>query len=93
MTPEESTFEDLYSSITRPRYYGQEYLNANSEEKLLLLLGEACCISAFSLLQILKLPKRGHIILDLIKAFSPKRYRKHYFLYSFSFSHCLIYLI
>ena len=58
-----------------------------------MLLGETCCISAFSLLQILKLPKRGRLILELIKAFSPQRYQKHYFLYSFSFSHCLIYII
>jgi len=93
MTSEGITFEDLFSSITRPRYYGQEYLNADSEDKLILLLGQACCISAFSLLRILKLPKRGRLILDLIKIFSQKRYHKHLFLYSFSFSHCLIYII
>ena len=93
MAPEEITFEDLYSSITCPRHYGQEYLKADSEEKLLLLLGQACCITAFSLIRILKLPKRGRLILDLIKVFSPQRYHKHHFLYSFSFSHCLIYII
>lgn len=91
MTKKEITFEDLYSSVTRPRYYGQKYLDADSEDKLLLVLGEACCVSAFSFVQILKLPKRGRLILKLIKTLSPQRYKKYQFCKFFSFSHCLIY--
>jgi len=93
MTENEISLQDLYSSISSPRYYGQKYLDADSEDELLLILGEACCISAFSLINIFKLPKRGRIILDFIKAFFPKRYHKYLFLYNFSFSQCLIYII
>lgn len=93
MTKKEITFKDLFPSLIRPKYYAQKYLGADSEDKLLLVLGEACCVSAFSLVQILKLPNRRGLILALIKAFSPQRYKKYRFLHSFSFSHCLIYII
>jgi len=92
MTQNDITFEDLFTYVTRPRFYGQKYLLAHSEEELLLIFGEACCLSAFSIVQILKLPKRGRLFLKLIKSLSPQRYQDHHFQYSFSFSHCLIYI-
>jgi hypothetical protein len=92
MTQNKITFENLYASVTRPRYYGQKYHNANSEEELLLVLGEAWCVSAYSLVQTLKLARRGRLVLSLIKSFFPQRYENHHFQYNFSFSHCLIYI-
>jgi len=93
MTKNESTLDDLYSAVTRPRYYGEKYLKADTEENLLLILAEACCISAFSLVLLLKLPIRGRLVLALIKAFSPQLYRSHQSMYHVSFSHCLVYII
>ena len=92
MTQNQLTPQDLYKFATRPRYYGQKYLNTDSEEELLLVLGEACCVSAFSLVEILRLPKKGRFILVLIKTLSPQRYHSHQFLYNFPFSHFLIYV-
>ena len=91
MIEEETTFEDLYTSIAHLRHYGQKYLDAKSENELLLVLGEACCLSAFSLVNILKLPRIGRLILALIKVFSPQKYEDYRFQYSYSFSQCLIY--
>ena len=92
MNKNEITFEDILLSGTQPGYYGQKYLNANTEGELLFVLGEACNLSAFKLVKILKLPNRGNLILALIKTFSPQSYEKHQFLWNFSFSHCLIYI-
>ena len=92
MIESELKIEDILEFAKHPRYYGQKYLVADSKEKLLLVLGEACCIAAFSLVKILKLPKRGSLVLDLMKVICPHRYRNWFFLHDFSFSHCLIFI-
>lgn len=89
---DEIAFEDIYAAATCPRYYGKRYLIADSEQKLIFVLSEACCISAFSLVQILQLPRRGRLVLAMFKTLFPKKYESYQFLYNFSFSHCLIYI-
>jgi len=92
MTETEKQFEDFLYAMTKPRIYGEKYLSAETSDDLLLSLGEACCIAAFSIVKIFGLPRRGALILRIIKVFSKKSYDRYLYLYNFTFSHCLIYI-
>ena len=78
--------------MTRRGYYGQKYLEAETEEDLLSQLGEACCVSAVSLVQILELPKIGRHVLSVMKSISPEKYNQVMFQYNFALSHFLLYI-
>ena len=92
MTETEQTFEDLLVAMTKPRIYGKKYLSAETSDDLLLVLGESFCVAAFSIVHIFGLPRRGRLILKLIKALSKQSNDRHHYLYNFTFSHCLIYI-
>ncbi|OQB77095.1 MAG: hypothetical protein BWX92_01182 [Deltaproteobacteria bacterium ADurb.Bin135] len=84
---------DFMSFVTRPRHYGQKYMEADTEELLIFELGEACCVAAFSLVEVLKFPRRGHLFLSLMKTLSRKYYDSHQYMYDFSFTHFLWFIV
>ena len=92
MREAERTLEGLRGAIASPRTYGKKYLSAETRDDLLLALGEACCVAAFAIVMLFELPKRGSLILRIIKVFSRRAYDRYFYLYHFTFSHCLMYI-
>jgi len=70
------------------RFYGMRYGDAQSLQGLIAAAGEACCVAAISILQMLRFQQRGRPILDCTGCSKAEcRWR-----YNFAFSHCLFFI-
>ncbi len=75
------------------RYFGQKYFISKTKEELLFWLGEAICMSAFKITISLKPPKKGALVLKVIKVFSKAKYNKYHEIWNNLFAESMFYVL
>jgi hypothetical protein len=72
--PEDQALDALMAWAHQRGHYGQKYEESKSLNELLAWLGEAVCISAFRIVQSLKPPRRGRLLLNIMKSLARSSY-------------------
>jgi len=90
---EELEFEKLLEFVTRKTAIGKKYDSAKTVDDFIYFVAEQILISVISIMFSLKIPKRGTLILKILKKFKPERYYAFWNRNNNLFSKCLIFVV
>jgi len=90
---EEITFEKLFEFATRKTPVREKYDSAKTVDDLIYFVAEQMLIAAISIMFSLKGPKRGSLILKILRKFKPQSYYAYWNRNNNLFSGCLIFVV
>lgn len=89
----EDTLKQLIDIVTRETDISRKYSKASNIDELNMFFSEQLCIAAASIMLSLKPPKRGALILRLLKYIKPSSYLSYWNRNNKMFSQCILFVL